>query len=252
MNRFALAAVLAVSIAGCAVAPPEAERIRIPDIAKFSEHVPGEALPPGWQPWVFSGFKKPTEYRMVDDGGRTVVKAVSHASASGLVYPVRVDTNAHPYLHWHWKVVGLIDGADNTKAPTEDSPARVIVAFDGDTSRLPFGEQLFFHQFKLFTKTELPYATLMYIWAKRQPVGTVIPNAHTSRIKMLVAESGPHRTGGWHEIVRNVRDDYRRAFGEEPPPIKSVAIMTDSDNTGESAQAYYGDIAFLRSPEERR
>jgi len=251
MNKFVFAAALAASVAGCAVAPPAVDRVQLPDIAKFSEHVPGETLPPGWQPWAFAGLKKPTEYRLVDDSGRTVVRAISHASASGLVYPVRVDTRVHPYLHWHWKVLGLIDGADNTKATTEDAPARVIVAFDGDMSKLPFGEKLFFQQFKLFTKTELPYATLMYIWAKRQPVGAVIPSAHTSRIKMVVAESGPDRTGGWHEIVRNVHEDYKRAFGEEPPLIKSIAIMTDSDNTGESAHAYYGDIAFLRSPGER-
>jgi hypothetical protein len=250
MRSLALGAAFAV--AGCAVAPPDAQRIQLPDIAKFSEHVPGETLPPGWEPWAFAGLKKPTEYQLVDDAGRTVVRAISHASASGLVYPVRVDTQAYPYLHWHWKVDGLIDGADNTRPQTEDSPARVIVAFDGDTSALPFGEKLFFQQFRLFTRTELPYATLMYIWAARQPVGTVIPSAHTSRIKMVVAESGPDRTGSWHEVVRNVHDDYKRAFGEEPPPIKSIAIMTDSDNTGESAHAYYGDIAFLRSPQERR
>jgi hypothetical protein len=250
MRRFVLAAALAV--AGCAVAPPDAERVQLPDIAKFSEHAPGATLPPGWQPWAFAGLKKPTEYQLVDDAGRTVVRAISHASASGLAYPIRVDTATFPYLHWHWKVQGLIDGADNARPQTEDSPARVIVAFDGDPATLPFGEKLFFQQFKLFTRTELPYATLMYIWAKRQPVGAVIPNAHTSRIKMVVAESGPDRTGGWHEVVRNVREDYRRAFGEEPPPIKSIAIMTDSDNTGESAHAYYGDITFLRLPAERR
>jgi hypothetical protein len=250
MRKLAVAATLAV--AGCALAPTETGRIDVPDIAKFSQHVPGETLPSGWQPWAFAGLKKPTEYQLVDDAGRTVVRAISHASASGLVYPVRVDTQTYPYLRWHWKVDGLIDGADNTRPQTEDSPARVIVAFDGDTSTLPFGDRLFFQQFKLFTRTELPYATLMYIWARQQPVGTVIPSAHTSRIKMVVAESGPDRTGGWHEIVRNVHEDYKRAFGEAPPRIKSIAIMTDSDNTGESAHAYYGDIAFLRSPQERR
>jgi hypothetical protein len=252
LRAVAIAAAAALAVAGCAVAPPDDGRVQLPDIAKFSEHVPGVTLPPGWQPWAFAGLKKPTEYQLVDDAGRTVVRAISHASASGLVYPIRVDTRDFPYLHWQWKVQGLIDGADNTRPQTEDSPARVIVAFDGDTSKLPFGEKLFFQQFKLFTKTELPYATMMYIWARQQPVGTVIPSAHTSRIKMVVAESGPDRTGGWHEIVRNVREDYKQAFGEEPPPIKSIAIMTDSDNTGESAHAYYGDIAFLRSPGERR
>ena len=40
---------------------------------------------------------------------------------------------------------------------------------------------------------------------------------------------------------------FKRAFGEEPPRIRSIGIMTDSDNTGGDAEAYYGDILFLRA-----
>jgi hypothetical protein len=87
----------------------------------------------------------------------------------------------------------------------------------------------------------------MYIWENRAPVGSVIENLHTSRIRMIVADSGETNLGAWREETRNVYEDYRRAFGEEPGRIRSVAIMTDSDNTGEDAEAYYGDIAFLRS-----
>ena len=42
-------------------------------------------------------------------------------------------------------------------------------------------------------------------------------------------------------------EDYKKAFGEEPPMISGVAIMTDTDNTGESAIAYYGDILFSKT-----
>jgi hypothetical protein len=87
----------------------------------------------------------------------------------------------------------------------------------------------------------------MYIWENRAPIGTVIPNQYTSRVKMIVAESGGTRLGEWREEVRNVYEDYKRAFGEEPPVTRSVGIMTDTDNTGERALAYYGDIAFERT-----
>jgi hypothetical protein len=237
--------VAAALLAGCTVIP-SSERIQLPEIARFSARAPGDKLPDGWQPWQFAGLKKPTRYRLVDAAGRTVLQALSHASASGLVHPVRVDLREYPYLHWEWMVPSLIDGADNSRRHAEDSPARVIVAFEGDVARLPLADRLFFQQFKLFTQGELPYATLMYIWENRQPVGTVITSEHTSRIKMVVAESGPARTGEWRELVRNVQEDYRRAFGEDAPPVKSVAVMTDSDNTGASTRAYYGDIAFMK------
>jgi hypothetical protein len=74
----------------------------------------------------------------------------------------------------------------------------------------------------------------------------VIENMHSSRIKMIVADSGEANPGSWREQTRNLYEDYRRAFGEEPPRVRSVGIMTDTDNTGEEVQAYYGDITFLR------
>jgi hypothetical protein len=74
----------------------------------------------------------------------------------------------------------------------------------------------------------------------------VLPNRHTSRIKMIVAESGREKLGAWQDITRNVYEDYRRAFGEEPGRITAIAVMTDTDNTGENAQAWYGDIVFRR------
>jgi len=121
-----------------------------------------------------------------------------------------------------------------------------VVTFDGDRSKLPLDERLFADNFRLFTKQEFPYAILMYIWENRAPVGRVIDNLHTSRIKMIVADSGAENLGKWRSETRNVYEDYRRAFGEEPPPIRSIGIMTDSDNTGADAEAYYGDILFLR------
>jgi hypothetical protein len=88
----------------------------------------------------------------------------------------------------------------------------------------------------------------MYIWENRAPVGTVIDNLHTGRIKMVVAGSGEMKLGVWHDVLRNVREDYERAFKEPAPQVKSIGIMTDTDNTGATASAYYGDIQFLRGP----
>jgi hypothetical protein len=243
-----VAAVLAAAIlAGCAVAPtPPGDEIALPAVGRFSAAQPGDTLPSGWRVWQISGLKRPTEYRLVDYEGRTVVFARSRASASGLVFPISVDLKAFPYLHWHWKVPALIPGADNTRRHTEDSPVRIVVAFDGDKSRLPLADRIFADQFKLFTQQEFPYAILMYIWENRAPVDSIIENLHTSRIRMIVAESGPNGLGEWREVTRNLYEDYRRAFGEEPPPVRSVGIMTDSDNTGASAEAYYGDIVFQR------
>jgi hypothetical protein len=244
--------IAAIVLAGCAVTPEPPGEIQLPAVGKFSAEKPGDTLPSGWRVWKLSGLKRPTEYSLVDHEGRTVVLARSRGSASGLVFPISIDLKAYPYLHWHWKVPALIPSADNTQRHLEDSPVRIVITFDGDKSKLPLEDRLFADQFRMFTKQEFPYAILMYIWENRAPVGSVIENLHTSRIRMIVADSGDANLGTWREETRNLYEDYRRAFGEAPGPVKSVAIMTDTDNTGEEAEAYYGDIAFLRSAPSRR
>jgi len=243
-----LIAAFVLLLAGCAVRAPERPdaSLELPQVGAFSTARPGAALPTGWRAWQVAGFKRPTEYRLVDHGGRAVVSAYAQGSASGLVYPVNVDLREYPFLHWRWMVPALIPSADNTRRQTEDSPVRVIVAFDGDKSRLSFEDRILFDQFRMITRQELPFATLVYIWENRLPKGTVIASAHTARIQMIVVESGGANLGRWPEYVRNVGEDYRRAFGEEPGPVRSVGIMTDADNTGEEASGYYGDIRFLR------
>ncbi len=245
MLRFVVASAL-LAVAGCAsVAEPPAE-IALPYVKLFSENEPGDALPNGWRQWTISRFKKSTEYKLVDAGGRTAVSAKADASASGLVHKLDIDPQQYPLLSWQWKIDDLIKTADNTTKQFEDSPVRVVVSFAGDTDSLPLDERMFFDNVRLLTRQQMPYATLMYIWENRAPRGAVLPNLHTSRIKMIVAESGREKVGSWQDITRDVVADYRRAFGEEPGRITAIAVMTDTDNTGENAHAWYGDIVFRR------
>jgi hypothetical protein len=235
-------------VPACAIISPEPklEAVMLPYVGSFSDSHPGETLPRGWKKWKLSRFKKATEYKLVNDGGKTVVKASADASASGLVHPLQVDPKIYPLLSWRWKVTRLIAAADNTTKHAEDSPVRVLVSFDGDVDQLPLAERVFFDNFRLLTGQQMPYATLVYIWENRAPRGAVIPNLHTARVKMIVAESGREKLGAWQEVTRNVRQDYRRAFGEEPGTIIAIGIMTDTDNTGDQVHAYYGDIALRR------
>ena len=243
VRSVALAAMLALG-AGCATMPELPETVALPQVRSFSGHPEGETLPPGWQPWVLSRFKRSTAYKLVNEQGRTVVRARAESSASGLIHPLQLDPKTFPILHWHWKVDQLIQKADNTQKHLEDSPVRLVVSFGGDIDSLDIRDRMFFDNVRLLTGQQMPYATLMYIWENRAPLETVIDNRHTSRIKMIVAESGRERLGQWQEVTRNVVEDYKRAFGKYPGPITSIGIMTDTDNTGDNVHAWYGDIEF--------
>ena len=243
--RLPAAVLTAAVLAGCTSIEPAPSTDQV---AAFSANRAGAAAPRGWQPLVITRAKASTHYRLVyDDRARSVVvHARAERSATGLKQPLSVDAAAWPRVAWRWRVQDLIAGADNLDRHAEDSPVRLMLFFDGDKRRLPARDQLALEMAEMVSGQSVPYATLVYMWENRQPVGTVIGSAHTARIKMVVAGSGRDRLGQWKYFERDYVADFERAFGERPGRLIGVGIMTDTDNTGAEIDAFYGDIE-LRS-----
>jgi hypothetical protein len=235
-------------LSGCASAPAnDTTQAPSENVTSFSASLAANGLPSGWQPWIMSRLLKNTEYKIVHEEGTPILQAQSESSASGLLQEVSIDPIVKRYISWRWKAPQLIAGADNSRANADDSPVRVVIAFDGDKKKFDFEDRAMADMVRLFSGREMPYATLMYIWENKLPVGTVLENAHSSRAKMIVAESGSSRIGQWLTMTRNVLEDYRKAFDEEPGKIISVGVMTDTNATGSKVKAYYGDILFSNS-----
>lgn len=175
--------------------------------------------------WDEENFKGSTHYATTTDNGAQVVKATASASASGRYRKIEVDLNKTPFLNWSWRVGQTFGTNDERSKPGDDYPARIYVVVSGGL---------------LFWKTR----AINYVWSSNQPVDTAWPNAYTANARMLAVHSGPGDVGRWVSERRNVRDDLRRLFGEDISAIDAVALMTDTDNTGGSATAYYGDIWF--------
>ena len=195
-----------------------------------------------WSHQPLSKLKHDTVYTLAQAEGRTVLRAAADGSASAYVAYLKPPASVPAVLSWRWKTDALVPGADNRDKSREDAPLRVIVAFGGDRSTLPAAEQRLARRAKAISGKDLPYATLMYIWSDLVAVETLIPSAHSSRVKMLVVASGAKGLGAWQAVRRDVAADYRRAYGEEPGPVVGIGVMTDTDNTGTKAAGEYADL----------
>jgi hypothetical protein len=216
------------------------------EVGKFSASQVGQAMPDGWNPLTFTKIPKHTSYEVVQDGGVTIVKAVSEASASGLIKPVLIDPKQYPIVRWRWKIDNVLQHSDVALKEGDDFPARLYITFAYDPNKVSFGKKLKFKAGQALFG-DIPIAALNYIWETKTPVGTIVENAYTDFAKMVIVESGTQKVGMWIDEERNIYEDYKKAFGEEPPMINGVAIMSDTDNTKEQATAYYGDIVFQKS-----
>lgn len=202
-------------------------------------------LPAGWSPLTFDKIPRHTRYSVAEVDGRAVLIAQSDRAASGLTYPLRADARQLPVLRWQWKVENTLRKGDVTRKAGDDYPARIYVTFAYDPQRASVGQRIKYEAARLIYGEYPPHAGLNYIWDTRAPIGTVVPNPFTDRVRMIVVESGDSHLGTWRAYERNIYEDYKRAFGEEPPMISGIAVMTDTDNTGESTTAYYGEISLL-------
>lgn len=237
----ALLACLAVGMSGCSVTPTPHDQV-LPEQLPLNYSAKDIMR---WQTMQLPG-KLRTAFRLAQSEQRPAVFTESAGSISMLRQKLRIAPEQLGGLRFEWRVDNLIEGADMTQRETEDSPVRVVLAFDGDRSRFSPRNAMLSELSRSLTGEDMPYAVLMYVWSNELPVGTIITNPRTDRIRKIVVESGPERLRQWLRYQRDVRADFEQAFGEAPGVLKSIGIMTDTDNTRGRTQAAYGDIGLER------
>ena len=212
----------------------------------------GAGTPPStssmWQGWrlhLLPG-KRPTHYHIDQHEGRSVVLATSERAVSLFRKNERIEPDQLGALQFSWKVPQLISGADLAQRDKADSPARLVLAFEGDRSTFSMKNSMLSELSLALTGEPMPYATLMYVWSNAETVGAVLKDPNTDRIRKLVVASGPSQLNQWLHVERDVARDFVKAFGEAPGALLSMALMTDTDNTGSMAKAYYGPVAWVK------
>jgi hypothetical protein len=193
------------------------------------------------------GNKKEAVYeRDVKVDGTPVIKATSDEAISSVTTSLRADPNKFSSLEWEWKIDKVLESGDLTKKDGDDFVARIYVTFDYPVSELPFGEKLRYRTYTTFTSFNIPLRSLNYVWASKEEVGTIAESPFTNWVQYIVVNSGNEKAGEWITLKRNIVEDYRNAFGEEPRDITGITIMTDSDNTEETTKAWFGRITLSK------
>jgi Protein of unknown function (DUF3047) len=178
----------------------------------------------GWKEETIWNTRK-SSYSFIKENGKSFLMGKSVNAASGLLHKITIDPKSYPVIRWSWRIDHTVKKGNERTKGGHDFAARLYVVF-------PRG---------LFSRTR----AIEYVWGNVMTKGESLRSPYSNNAVMIAVNSGNELAGKWVTNRRNYAEDYRTAFGEDPPKVGGVAIMTDSDNTGETAVGYYGDIDIL-------
>lgn len=201
-----------------------------------------------WQPLTFPKIARHSTYTAVRCETGSCLLMESNNSASALVLKQPFNVYAYPLLSWRWKVSNVYRKGDSRTREGDDYPARLYVMFTYDPDRASLGKKLQYQLAKTVYGQYPPDSSISYIWDNQVTGKPFIVNAYTSEARMIPVSAGSAAVNTWQEYTVDIIRDYRLAFGQDPPPLASLAVMSDSDNTRESARAWIQYIRLEGSP----
>lgn len=218
-------------------------------LAAFSE-AKGGRLPAPWRVvGLIGASSKPlTRFDLVPVDGRTVLRVLADHSYANLMHDLPdVVVPKGTQLRWRWRLDQALLDADLRHRETDDTALKVCLLFNAPTDNLGVLDKSLLAVARAMSGEKVPAATLCYVWDNTLPVGTLLENAFTSRIRMIVVDSGSKALGQWVSHRRDLTADFQRAFGHEfptLPPLEAVAVGADADNTGGHSVGFVGDVTL--------
>lgn len=199
-----------------------------------------------WKPLFFPKIQQHSVYTVVTEGDSSFLRAESNASASGIIFSREFDVFAYPKVRWRWKIANIYRKGNAEEKSGDDYPIRIYIIFKYDSETAPFGQRLKYGLAKTIYGEYPPHSSLNYVWASRKYPQRIITNPYAAEAKMILLEAGTERVGHWVDEEVDIIRDYRDAFGVMPPETASIAIMNDSDNTGERSVSYVDYIEVYK------
>lgn len=190
-----------------------------------------------WTHERFPKIEKASSYKIVMVDGAPALAASADASASYLLFSQVYSLRQYPLLRWRWRVDGVYAKEGEQKA-VDDFPLRIFLLFEFEPEKARLMDRLSYGLAKSIYGAYPPHSSLSYVWDSRGASGRILISPYTEKDRDFVLRSGTALTGVWLDESVNVLEDYRKAFGQDPPDRVTLAIMADADDTGESASSY--------------
>ena len=196
-------------------------------VGDFSKTTIVDGVPSGWE-------KKEDKGKLnclieKDEQGKPVLHIKSNNASGGIHKVIEIDVKQYPYFTWKWKVIKIPPKGDVRKKGTDDQAGNIYVAFPGGFPEL--------------VRSKI----VSYLWDSNAPKGLMTTSPKRGNTKNIVVENGSEKLGEWITEKRNVYEDYKKLFGEEPPKTAKVSIWIDSDDTESEAEAFYDNLMFMKN-----
>jgi hypothetical protein len=199
-----------------------------------------------WRPLYFPKIPRHSRYTVERNGSESFLRAESNASASALVYKQEFNLYDYPRVHWRWKASNIYLNTDPEKKSGDDYPIRVYIIFKYDPETAGTIDKIKYGIAKRLYGEYPPHSTLTYVWANSEEQKDIIASPYTDKAKLIALEKGSKKVEIWQDEEVNILQDYRTAFGADPPTVASIAIMNDSDNTGQKSVSYIDFIEVFQ------
>lgn len=203
-----------------------------------------------WMPVLFPSIHRHTVYGIESTGESRYLKAVSRASSSGLLYKQEFDVYRSPNIRWRWKVDSVYTGENAEMANRkqgDDYPIRILLLFKFDPNLVDPPRRFTYQAAKRRYGDYPPHSALAYVWASSSTAEPIITSPYSQYTRIVSLQRGGERIMRWIDENRNILEDYRLAFGEDPPATATLAILSDSDDMGQSSVSYLEFIEITDS-----